>query len=188
MSVAVPLPAVPLPPPMNGVAKESWAHDTVTRRWPDIAARIIDENDLDEETVRALRSLAEEIPETPICEIDDDGGPDVSRWREYIRPYIGARWIDPPWFIMEHYFYRRVMGAIGYFRNGRGGGADPFIHQKREGLRVARDQIVALASAAGERLLLPVSERILKQLIDLDLWGNQADLSLWRRRMERSRS
>lgn len=183
MSGGVCLPALPLPPPMTGAAKDSWAYDTVTRRWPDIVARILEENDFNGETVRALRALSDEIPEAPIRDIDDDGGPDVSSWRAYLRPYVGKRWLTPPWFLMEHYFYRRVLEAVGYFRNRRGACRDscrdPFGFQKREGLRVARDQIASLASAAQERLTLPVSERILAQLIDLDLWGNQADLSLW---------
>ena len=164
---------------MTGEAKDSWAYDTVTRRWPDIVARIQEENDLNAETVRALRASADEIPETPIRDIEDDGAPDVLDWKEYVRPYVGMRWLEPPWFFMEHYFYRRIMGAIGYFRNRNGSGPDPFVHQKREGLRVARDRIVSFVSLTQEWMRLPVSEQILAQLIDFDLWGNQADLSLW---------
>lgn len=161
-------PALPLPPPLRGADPDSFARDTVLRRLPAIAGRVLAENDLDPEAARAVAALAAEIPSTPLRPLADDAAPDLALWQGYLAPYAGQDWLAVPWFLAETYFYRRILEAVGYFRPRSGAfGRDPYARQKRLGL-----EQTALAELGDEPLPLDAALRGA-------LWGNQADLSLW---------
>lgn len=160
-----------LPPPLRAAEEGTWAHDTVTRRLPEIARRVLAENDLAPEAQRAVEALIAEIPAGPIRALEDPGAPDVGAWEAYVQPYLGADWLQVPWFFAEMYFYRRILEATGFFRPGPGFGKDPFRRQKEQGL--------AQGLAYGARLLDKEASADLNRLLFLDLWSNQADLSLW---------
>ncbi|MCX7792643.1 MAG: damage-control phosphatase ARMT1 family protein, partial [Chloroflexaceae bacterium] len=128
-------PALPLPPPLRGADPDSFARDTVLRRLPAIARRVLAENDLDPEAARAVAALAAEIPAAPLRPLADDAAPDLTLWQGYLAPYTGQDWLAVPWFLAETYFYRRILEAIGYFRPRVGAyGRDPYARQKRLGL------------------------------------------------------
>jgi hypothetical protein len=161
-------PALPLPPPLRGADPDSFARDTVLRRLPAIAGRVLTENRLDHQAARAVAGLAAEIPFTPLRPLADDAAPDLALWRSYLAPYAGQDWLAVPWFLAETYFYRRILEAIGYFRPRSGAyGRDPYARQKRLGL-----EHTSLAGLSDEPLPLDAALRGA-------LWGNQADLSLW---------
>ena len=46
-----------------------------------------------------------------------NGAPDLDAWKNYVNPYLGQNWYQPPWFFTEHYFYRRILEATGYFQS-----------------------------------------------------------------------
>ncbi len=160
-----------LPPPLRGEERGTWAHDAVVRRLPEIARRVLAENDLHPEAQRAVEALMAEIPLGSIRALQDPGAPDIGAWEVYVEPYLGADWLQVPWFFAETYFYRRILEATGYFRPGPGLGKDPFRLQKERGL--------AQGLAYGARLLEAEASADLGRLLFLDLWSNQADLSLW---------
>jgi len=161
-------PALPLPPPLRGADPDSFARDTVLRRLPAIAGRVLTENRLDHQAARAVAGLAAEIPFMPLRPLADDAAPDLALWRSYLAPYAGQDWLAVPWFLAETYFYRRILEAIGYFRPRSGAyGRDPYARQKRLGL-----EHTSLAGLSDEPLPLDAALRGA-------LWGNQADLSLW---------
>ena len=161
-------PLLPLPPPLRGADPDSFARDTVIRRLPAIAGRVLAENDLDPEAADAVAALAAEIPSAPLRPLADAGAPDLALWHDYLAPYAGQDWLAVPWFLAETYFYRRILEAIGYFRPRSGAfGRDPYAQQKRLGL-----ERTPLAGLAAEPLPLDAALRGA-------LWGNQADLSLW---------
>ncbi len=172
-------PRLPLPVPMTGVNRNTWAFDTITRRWPDILNRIFHENDLPPKIVANLEAVGADIPDAPIRSIDDPGTPYIGEWNNYILEHEGKNWLEAPWFFSEHYFYRRVMAAIGYFQPGEGRGLDPFAFQKRQGLSVGTPKIEELAEHVAKWVQSPPSTERLSRLFHMDLWGNQADLSLW---------
>jgi hypothetical protein len=158
---------------------QSWAHHSITRRWPEIARRIFTENELPPASAARLEALIADLPGAPIRAIDDPGAPDQAAWNGFIAPYQGQDWLSPPWFFSEHYFYRRILEAIGYFQPGAGLGFDPFVLQKRQGLAISGAAIDKLASRLASWLASGVSAEILARMLSLDLWGNQADLSMW---------
>lgn len=173
------LPIPPLPEPMTGVDTGSWAHDTITRRWPDIGRKILADNRFPRAVTDSLDALIREIPRAPIRAIEDPGATDIDAWREYVSRNAKPNWLEPPWFFGEHYFYRRVMAIIGHFQQGAGAGIDPFAREKRRGLEACREATRDLATRLAGRTDRGGDGGTLLRMIYMDLWGNQADLSLW---------
>jgi len=174
-----PNPHQTLPEPMTALDPTSWAYETVTRRWPEIANRIFVENELPQSIEPELKALISDIPDKSIRLIKDPGAPDIRFWNQYIRVHAGKNWLEPPWFFTEHYFYRRLIEAIGYFQNGDGEGFDPFVLQKQQGLEISRGKIRDLVGHVDIWTHNTDEEENLMRLFYLDLWGNQADLSMW---------
>ena len=165
-----------LPPPLRGKEKGTWAQSTIRERLPEILERTRVENDFSSRVESRLQALRENIPGGPIRHLENQHAPDYEPWQSYIAPYQGQDWLEVPWFFVEHYFYRRIMEAVDYF----GGGSDPFLIQKGKGIRQAVPRIRPLAeqiNAWVNEADPPASH--LQHLLYLDLWGNQADLSLW---------
>jgi uncharacterized protein with ATP-grasp and redox domains len=173
-----PLPQIP--PPQCGDEPGTWAHKTISSRFPKTVQRILVENNFPEAIQARLRELIAEIPHALIRPIDDPRAPDLHAWHEYVNLYRDRNWYQPPWFFTEHYFYRRIIEATRYFQSGDGGSVDPFNYQKRMGLEVSQESINELMTHITCMLenKAPDPTSIVK-LLYLDLWGNQADLSLW---------
>jgi len=173
-------PAISIPSPHYGAEPGTWAHKTVSTRFSNTALRILEENELSSLIQDRVRRLVFEIPNSPIRQIEDPGAPDLEYWDGYTAPYLGQDWYRPPWWFTEHYFYRRILEATRYFQDGDGGGADPFHYQKRKGVEVSRDAIRQLGARIENWLAdNPRAPMVIENLLYLDLWGNQADLSLW---------
>lgn len=167
-------PRLPLPPPLRGAEIGSFAHNTIVVRLPDIAWRVLAENDFPPDVAARLEALIDELPDGRIRPLAD--GHD---WDDYTAVYPHHTWLDVPWFFAENYFYRRILEATGYFGQGPLAGLDPFAYQKKLGLETAVANIRALAVQMETWLAQGWDEIIFGQLLAVDLWGNQADLSLW---------
>ena len=167
------------PPPLRGTDADSFAHHTITVRWPRIARRVIEENDDPASITDRIQALIDEIPEGPIRRLDDPGAPDETLWNERIAPYEGQSWLEVPWFFGETYFYRRIIEATGYFQSGPGRRTDPFTRQKEQGYTASLDAIRTLAQGRAEALSAGTGREELVRLVRTALWGNQADLSMW---------
>ena len=171
-------PGLPLPDPICGDVPGTWANSTITARLPDIARRTLAENDFSPETAARVNGLIGDIPATPIRLLRPEG-PDAALWAGAIAPYLGQDWLEPPWFFVEIYFYRRLLEATGYYEAGAGKGRDPFAYQKREGLLTMRPMINAVCERLAVWVAQGWQERNLAALVAINLWGNRADLSLW---------
>ena len=165
------------PPPIYSNLPGTWAYSTVSKRLPEIAARVIAENDYPASLNENLSRLQDEIKGHSIRSLLDQNAPDQENWEQYIRPYLGQNWLDVPWFFVEHYFYRRIMEAVNYFQLGQ----DPFAYQKSQGLKNSVDEIRRLSVFLEERIGKQQinSRETLQEGLYFSLWGNQADLSLW---------
>ena len=165
--------------PLRGAEVGTFTHRSIVQRLPEIGQRTLAENDFSPGVVRKIQRLLSEVPEGPIRHLEDetlDAGP----WSDYIEPYEGADWLDPPWFFAEHYFYRRLLEATGYFTSGLSLGVDPFKQQKRQGLETSKEAIVDLCKQVLNLLTRERwSSEGSRRLLSFSLWGNRADLSMW---------
>jgi hypothetical protein len=165
---------LPIPPLLRGNEAGSFAEDTIVRRLPAIALRVISENSFDGPTNQRLRLLAGDLPEGRIRPLLDVQAQDWSSWQKALQPFQGQTWLELPLFAAEMYFYRRILESTGYFQPGPGFGVDPYRLQKILGLAQAGP---AIAQALPQGLA--AEGEALRRLIHLSLWANQADLSLW---------
>jgi uncharacterized protein with ATP-grasp and redox domains len=173
-------PKGPLPEPLRGIEYGTFTHRSIVERLPKIGRRMLAVNEFPPPVADQLQALVEGIPEARVEPIDDDGAPDAAAWAGYIDPYLGQDWLHPPWFVVEVYFYRRVLAISSYFRAGAGRGEDPFAYDKHQGLisssasiRDLSSQVVGVLGAGGR------DRQVLANLLFADLWGNQADMSMW---------
>jgi uncharacterized protein with ATP-grasp and redox domains len=177
-------PTTPLPEPLSGSVSGSFAHYTITQRFPRIVRRTLADNDFPPQVRQKLEVLIEEIPSARLSELDDPAAPDVQDWQRYLNPHLEDNWLQVPWFFAEMYFYRRILAAIGFYQSGFLGGYDPFLKQKQRVLESASDSIGNLGEQLAQALVAwkagsgnPRAD--LQQLLVLNVWGNQADLSMW---------
>ncbi len=177
-------PRLPIPPPVWMSQPGSFAHATLTQRWPAIGRRTIAQNDFTPEIVENLEALLQELPYGVVRSLKDDNGPDLVAWASYLEPFVGEPWIDLPWYFAESYFYRRILEATQYFLPGPWRGVDPFESQKRASLETTMDAVRVISNQlhtwSNTQLLDSAANRDnLIALLYSDLWGNKADLSLF---------
>lgn len=164
-----------LPEPLRGNETGTFTHHSVAVRLPEIASRVLEENELDAAARSVIAALMEEIGNGVITQLSGLG-PDAAAWDSYVEPYLGQSWLDVPWFFAEYYFYRRVLDAVGYWETG----SDPYVSQKQLGLEQAIEPARQTISSVDAAYAQWVSTDVLLiQLTDAALRGNQVDLSLW---------
>lgn len=180
-----PLSPLSIPAPLRGAETGTFAHRTVTVRLPEIGQRILSENAFTPQVTNRLQMLLDELPDAAVRDLYDQEAPDWAAWQQYLALYAGKSWLEVPWFFAETYFYRRVLEATGYFQPGPGFGVDPYAYQKRQGLEAFVEPIQTACAAVNtliSRIKNPpgkLSVDQVSELILVNLWGNQADLSMW---------
>nr|WP_256094639.1 damage-control phosphatase ARMT1 family protein [Streptomyces sp. EN27] len=99
--------------------------------------------------------------------------PGHEQWSVWGRELFGRSWFDAPFLWAESYFYRRLLGAVGYFGTGPWQGVDPFAPFKQAELRgTAVDEELRALDALAD---VPADERA-TALLRASVWGNRADL------------
>lgn len=173
-------PKPPIPEPLRGIEYGTFTHESIVERLPEIGWRMLKENEFSPAVVAQLESLLKGIPDDMIQPLTDTEAPDAADWARYIEPYLGQNWLEVPWFFAENYFYRRILDITGYFREGPGQAYDPFLHQKRQSLEKSRQAVQGLSSQINQSLKTDSQRKeALASLLAVDLWGNQADFSMW---------
>lgn len=164
-----------MPKPLRGNEIDSFAHDTIIRRLPNIAQRVLDENTLTPTAQSNIQALIADIPQQSIRMLTDTSSPDWALWQAALKPFEATDWLDITWFMAETYFYRRILEAVDFFQTG----LDPFIYQKEQGLVTSQNATLSLAEKLNHWIEQGWDKNTLIELLAIDLWGNQADLSLW---------
>ena len=167
-------PKLPIPSPLRGAEIGSFAHHTITVRMPDIVRRVSAENEFPPPVTTRLTALIDALPHGRIRPLVDSND-----WNRYTAVYPNHDWLDVPWFFAETYFYRGILEATGYFGEGPFSGVDPFARQKWRGLEATMMRTRALAAQLQGWLVSGWQSQTFGRLLAIDLWGNQADLSLW---------
>mmetsp|Transcript_31281 Transcript_31281/g.76301 ORF Transcript_31281/g.76301 Transcript_31281/m.76301 type:complete len:585 (-) Transcript_31281:41-1795(-) len=156
-----------------------FVKDTMVNRCPEnILKRTIEYNKdkLTGEQVASLRSIATEMKENLALSPIVDGGPDMEQWNQVLRGYLDkdARWWDVPWLVWETYLYRRMLQATGYWESN----LDLFAVEKDDGLK-AFEELLKERSKITLDLGNEWKWESFFTVLMLDLWGNQADASLF---------
>jgi Damage-control phosphatase ARMT1-like domain len=177
-------PCTPLPPPLSGSVYGSFAHYTITQRFPRVIRDVIKGNMYPPEVTDKLQTLLAEIPGGKIRLLNDPAAPDSEIWKEYLYPNLDKNWLQVSWYDAESYFYRRILEAIGYFQPGPLKGLDPYASQKNIVLEDAFPAILLyckeLEAIITNGTLSPSQQaEHLERLMVMNVWGNQADLSMW---------
>ncbi|MEU1483871.1 damage-control phosphatase ARMT1 family protein [Streptomyces sp. NPDC005752] len=121
---------------------------------------------------RALDDLLHEIAHG-VVEPLGPGSSDRELWLARGPEHFGQPWFDAPFLWAESYFYRRLLGAVGYLDEGPWQGVDPFAPFKRAELGgdLVEQELRSLDDLVGA----PAAERA-TALLQGSLWGNRADL------------
>ncbi|MCA1218985.1 damage-control phosphatase ARMT1 family protein [Streptomyces sp. 8L] len=151
----------------------TFAHGVLAERHPALIARVREATPYPPAEQRALDALLTEITRGTIAPLPREAH-DAERWVAWGGDaYYGGTWFDPPFLWAESYFYRRLLGAVGYFTPGPRLGLDPFAPFKDAELRGGTvDEELAALDALEAR---PEVERA-DALLGAALWGNRADL------------
>jgi len=173
-------PRHPIPEPLKGSEIGTWTHTSIVKRLPDIAHRILSENNFTESITTKIQQLIEEIPNGLIRPLHDAPAPYFAQWNSYISHQAGKDWLQVPWFFAEYYFYNRILEATGYFFSDTDQGHDPYEFQKQQSMTTSLDNIRSICGQINEWKRKGITDQdILARLIKTSLWANQSDLSLW---------
>lgn len=165
----------PLPEPHRGNELGTFTHHSVAVRLPDIAQRVIAENELDTAANSALEALIDQIGSGVILPLRGSA-PGHEAWTSHVEPHLRRSWRDVPWFFAEYYFYRRILEAVGYWDHA----VDPYADQKQLGLEQALPGLRREMEALDEAYASGTStQSLLFDALGQSLWGNRVDLSLW---------
>lgn len=166
--------AAPTAPVIRADEPGSFPHRTLAERHPAIIRQVSDGLPYEPPQRRALDALLKNCTEGVIEPLPADA-PDRERWHGWgMDTYVGQSWFDVPWLWAESYFYRRLLGAVGYFGPGAWRGIDPFRPSKTGELdSVETDDELSALDALRDR---PAVDRD-RALLSGSLWGNRADLS-----------
>lgn len=177
-------PAFELPAPINGSEPGSFAHHTLSERLPNIALQALEDRKWSKESAKKLRALAGDMPHGQLGFLPPDGGPDSFDWIKWLEPLRSQTWLQAPWFAAETYFFRRLVACTGFFNDGYGSKLDPYSRIKSAGLAPVYEGLDSLYTNLHEQFPEPnlsqdrVEEKLLLML-RMNVWGNQADLSLF---------
>ncbi|MCG6496674.1 protein-glutamate O-methyltransferase family protein [Kitasatospora sp. A2-31] len=151
----------------------SFAWGVFHERHPKLVQRVLDALPYGPAERAAVERLLADST-TGILEPPAESDHDHARWTEWGEGLWGRPWSEAPFLWAESYFYRRLLGAVGYFRPGPWQGVDPFAPFKSAELAGAAvdEELAALEQLDG----LPTTRRA-DALLSSALWGNRADLS-----------
>ena len=160
----------------------TFARHTVYVRLPGMIDRLLADNrGLQPHSVNALTGLREELLSDGPMHMFDRPAPDFDRWAAYLDDHeqrLGrtATWQHAEWFVMEHFFFRRIIAAVGYWETG----LDPFLPAKTRELNAPQlmEQLDAVLTPLTEPTVTwNASPEDFTNRLTFALWGNQMDLT-----------
>jgi len=180
-------PSAPIPKPLRGVEEDTFTEYSIRERFPSIIRQVLQDNAFPLVVETQLRELLDGIPYAALPDLRNREAPDFKDWAAYFTPHRGLNWLQAPWFFVETYMYRLILEATDYFKDAPTGGLDPYLPQKRSSLKKSKQAVRMLCQqlyseaehqpAAGKEI--EKERAALVKVIKANIWGNQADLSMW---------
>jgi len=160
-------------PTITAAVPGSFEWDVFHGRHPKLIRQVLDstpytsaeEAKLQQLLVESTAGVIEPLPET---------AHDREDWLAWGEQRYGRPWGEVPFLWSESYFYRRLLGAVGYFGAGAWRGIDPFAPVKNAELTGPEvdQELSAFADLADAS-----EDQQHQALLVAALWGNRADLS-----------
>jgi uncharacterized protein with ATP-grasp and redox domains len=168
----------PLPAPFGCWEVGSFQQHTLLVRLPEIAQRVLVENELSPDSLSRIQDLIADMPDGRMRNLEEDEAPDAALWQAYMKELIGKSWRELTFLQAEKIFYRRIIEAVGYYRAGETFSKDPYAAQKQLGLHTSGEAVSRLARRLDFWRANPGTQTF-GEAVESMLWGNRADLSLW---------
>ncbi len=174
----------PLAPPLVGVDPLSFAHYTISQRFPKMVRQVMDGFPWSETIQARLQALHDSLPDGQIGLLQDEGAPDLEDWQRWMRPFQSQTWLEAPWFTVETFFFRQIIAATGYYQTESLLRVDPYAAQKSQAILMVSESLENFYQLSDGNPTLERGSEVLSQgrladALRLVLWGNQADLSMW---------
>ncbi|WP_306319560.1 MULTISPECIES: damage-control phosphatase ARMT1 family protein [unclassified Streptomyces] len=166
------MPDTPTAPVIHGDVPGSFARAVLAERHPALIEKVRAAFPYGPHQHRALDALLRNTADGVIEPLDDTAH-DRERWEAWGGEWFGRPWFDAPFLWAESYFYRQLLGAVGYFTEGAWQGVDPFQPFKRAELDTPETEAEL---AAVDRLATASEAERERGLLLGALWGNRADL------------
>jgi len=162
--------------PIRTDGSNEFAYHTVTVRLPAMIDGVLADNpDLPSPAATSLRELQAQLTSDAPLAMYDPPAPDYDAWKQYLADHqqrLGqpASWQNSEWFLLEHFFFRMILGAVDYFQTQH----DPFAPAKTRELAPAAlgEQVDSILGGPSQRRANEFADRLC-----FSLWGNRMDLS-----------
>lgn len=194
-----------VPEPLSAKYKESFAYATIKDRLPVILTNVIDTlyrdrnvvgetfgPDAQEETKEIIGRLSklrnELVTDKPVVPLTSNGV-DVLIWNKYLDRYIetfgmNPAWYQSPWLYVECYLYRRIKEAFEL--SAKLQNYDPF-RTKKENTYISSLSAVSQIAISLQKSMDELHGRsdnsllfkYFKKFLEICLWGNKCDLSMF---------
>ena len=160
---------------VNSSLANTFAGRTLRKRLPSILKSVIKKNRYRKEPKQNLKQLLNELPYAQIKPFDYINNEEEKYWQALFEEFAETPWIDLPFYLAEALFYRKILKATNWYDNHK----DPFLKHKEENLEAQAKSIHQLLGNTKKLLDQPFNEEDFIYLLKQNLWGNQADLSLF---------
>jgi uncharacterized protein with ATP-grasp and redox domains len=166
-------------PKLISIGEEgSFAHSTLVNRFPKIINNIIDQNIWRPDVIRSLKQLLDSIPNEMVRHMRNEINDDAAYWNRYISSLPSTKWLDLPFYEAEAIFYRLILDCINYSEENP---LDPFLSEKKSSFDSRKSDLRELADVVSSEGIKDIGfTNIIEKGLNLSLWGNKADMSLFK--------
>ena len=160
-------------PTITAAVPGSFEWDVFHERHPKLIRQVLDSSPYTSAEEAKLQQLLAESTTGVLAPLPETAH-DRQEWLVWGEHLYRRPWGEVPFLWSESYFYRRLLGALGYFGTGTWRSIDPFAPAKNAeltGPEVDRELSAFADLADGS------DDRRHEALLVAALWGNRADLS-----------
>jgi len=164
-----------IPSYITGSTASTFAGRTLRKRLPAILKSVIKKNKYNKVIKQDLRLLLGDLPYAQIKRFAYANSQEEKYWEVMFEEFYDTPWIDLPFYLAEALFYRQILSCTRWHENFK----DPFAVHKSESLAAQEKNICKLLENTLHLLEKPFDKEGFTFLLRQNLWGNQADLSLF---------
>ncbi|GAB5372761.1 hypothetical protein AAMO2058_001692400, partial [Amorphochlora amoebiformis] len=159
-------------------SKHPFVYKTLKTRLPGILERTIEYNKetLTKDQIESIQHFLKEIVNDAPIRLISDQKEDAKEWNKVLQVCVDKKqtWTTAPWFVWETYVYRRLLQASQYWDTK----LDLFKIEKSKSL-IGTEQALKQRAKISTQYAGKWDYDTFRVILFQDLWGNQADGSLF---------